>query len=298
MWAKNEGVLGPDPGQGDKREVICLNRAFRWCLPTGDRPEATEIEADARHVDVLTHQLNLKGAKSVASLGVKSTTSDVGPPLPVHQHTPFRSMCIRVNYLAEDRPDVKFSCKDIARLMSETCEAGWQKLKRSGRYLIRVPRLVQRMERQNHPKRVLALIDSDHAGCFRTRRLTTSNILTHGHHFLKMICSTQTQIALSSGESEWYALTHAACAITGLKNLSRDLGRNLEAHLMGDASAASVIGARRIVGKMRHLGTRSLWLRRKTSLRRRSYCNARKDQGIRATLERSTSIRRQCWASS
>ena len=80
MWAKNEGVLGPDRGQGVKREVICLNRVFRWCLPTCDRPEAIEIEAHARHVDILTHQLNLKGAKSVASPDVKSTTSDVGPP--------------------------------------------------------------------------------------------------------------------------------------------------------------------------------------------------------------------------
>ena len=30
MWAKNEGALGPEPGQGDVREVVCLNR---WCLP-------------------------------------------------------------------------------------------------------------------------------------------------------------------------------------------------------------------------------------------------------------------------
>ena len=29
MWARREGVLGPDPGQGDVREVVCLNRVFR-----------------------------------------------------------------------------------------------------------------------------------------------------------------------------------------------------------------------------------------------------------------------------
>ena len=131
MWAKNEGVLGPDPGQGDKREMICLNRVFRWCLPTGDRPENIEIKADARHVDIVTHQLNFKGAKSVASLGVKSATSDVGPPLLLDQHTPFRSMSVRANYSAQDRPDVKFSCKEIAPLMSEPCDADWQTSSRS-----------------------------------------------------------------------------------------------------------------------------------------------------------------------
>ena len=28
IWAKSEGVLGPEPGQGDMREVVCLNRVF------------------------------------------------------------------------------------------------------------------------------------------------------------------------------------------------------------------------------------------------------------------------------
>ena len=95
MWAKNEGVLGPDPGQGDKQEVICLKRVFRWCLPTGDRPEAVEIEADARHVDILTHQLNLKGTKSVSLPGVKSTTSDVGHPACAPTHRFVRCVCER-----------------------------------------------------------------------------------------------------------------------------------------------------------------------------------------------------------
>ena len=92
-------------------------------------------------------------------------------------------MGMRANCLAEDGPDVKFSCKEIARLMSEPCEAGWQKLKRLGRYLIGVPRLVQRLEKQNPPNCVLALSDSDHAGCLRTRRSTTCNILVRGNCF-------------------------------------------------------------------------------------------------------------------
>ena len=84
----------------------------------------------------------------------------------------------------------------------------------------------------------------------------------HGSLFLKKICSTQIPIALSPGESEWFALTHTACAIIDLTNLSRDLGRDLAAHLVGDASAASGIGARGGVGKIRHLETRTRWLQK------------------------------------
>ena len=84
----------------------------------------------------------------------------------------------------------------------------------------------------------------------------------YGDHFLKMNCSTQVPIALSSGESEWYALTRAGCAVIGLKNLCRDMGRDLAAHMAGDASATSGNGARRGVGTNRHLETRTLWLQK------------------------------------
>ena len=165
MWAKSEGVSGPDPGQGDVREVVCLNRVFRWCLLMSGRPEALEIEAHARHADILVHQLNLQNAKTLATPGVKSTSSDVGHTLPLDMHTALRSMCMRANYLAEDRPDVRFACRGFARLMSEPREAGWERLKTLGRYVAGVPRLVQRMERQDLPELCLALSDADHVGC-------------------------------------------------------------------------------------------------------------------------------------
>ena len=95
MWAKSEGVLGPDPGQGDVREVVCLNRVFRWCLPTSGRAEAIEIEADARHVEILIHRLNFRCAKSLATPGVKSTNSEIGHALLLEKHSRF-DQCARV----------------------------------------------------------------------------------------------------------------------------------------------------------------------------------------------------------
>ena len=84
------------------------------------RPEAIEIEAAARHVEILVHHLNLQSAKTLATAGVKSTSTDVGHTLPLEMHTAFRSMCMRANYLAEDRLDVRFACKEITRLTSGT----------------------------------------------------------------------------------------------------------------------------------------------------------------------------------
>ena len=66
MWAKIEAVLGPDHGQEDAKEVVCLNLVFRWCVPAGGRAEAIKIEADARHADIVIHQFNLRWGPKVA----------------------------------------------------------------------------------------------------------------------------------------------------------------------------------------------------------------------------------------
>ena len=133
-----------------------MNSVFRWCPRMSGRPEAI-VRQMRDTVEILVHQLNLQIAKTLATPGVKSTSSDVGHTLPLEMHTAFRS-CMRANNLAEDWPDLRFACKEIARLMSEPCVVGWKKLQRLGRYLAGVPRLVQRMERQDLPSCVLALI--------------------------------------------------------------------------------------------------------------------------------------------
>ena len=98
-WAKSEGVLGPGPGQGDVREVVCLNRVFRWCLPTSGRAEAIEIEADARHVEILIHQLILRSAKTLSTPGFKNTSSDISPAFPL-EHTRFdQCACVQATWL-------------------------------------------------------------------------------------------------------------------------------------------------------------------------------------------------------
>eukprot|EP00971_Amphidinium_carterae_P210048 4166932-Amphidinium_carterae.1 len=57
MWVKVEGWLGPGPKE--QREVLCVNKIFRYCVGTAGSSDATEIEADPRHVEILQHQLAL-----------------------------------------------------------------------------------------------------------------------------------------------------------------------------------------------------------------------------------------------
>ena len=69
----------------------------------------SRLKVDARQGEILIHQLNLRSAKSLATPGVKSASSDIGLALPLEKHTPLRSMRTRASYLSEDWPDVRFA---------------------------------------------------------------------------------------------------------------------------------------------------------------------------------------------
>ena len=51
--------------------------------------------------------------------------------------------------------------------------------------------------------------DTDWAGCPRTRRSTTGGALVLGSHLIKSWSSTQADVALSSGEAEYYGTVKA-----------------------------------------------------------------------------------------
>ena len=147
----------------------------------------------------------------------------VAPALPAHEARLYRSVCMRLNYLAADRPDLQFSTKECARLMSEPSTFGMAKLKKVVRYLKQKPRYVARYEMQEEVFDIACYGDSDHAGCLRTRKSTNWMNLFHGQRWIRGASSTQSVIAMSSGESEFYAIVKAASALLGLLSFAPEL---------------------------------------------------------------------------
>ncbi len=60
-----------------------------------------------------------------------------------------------------------------------------------------------------------------------------------GYHYLSTACETQSVIALSSGESEFYALGSAAQRGFGSKSMLEDLGIYVSLVVYSDSSAAN-----------------------------------------------------------
>ena len=130
-----------------------------------------QTEADPRQVERLLEELELDGdgIKGVVTPGVKvlAHQAQAEVALPASDHTRFRALAARANYLAADRPDVIFAAKEICRLMAKPTDLSMSALKRLGRYLRRRPRLVFRLLFQK-ADRWEVYTDTDWAGCVRT----------------------------------------------------------------------------------------------------------------------------------
>ena len=118
------------------------------------------------------------------------------------------------------------------------------------------PRLLLQYKYQEPPLRKDAIVDTDFAACRRTRKSTNGGYGMHGTHYIKSWATTQTVIAMSSGEEEYYGVVKGAC-----ESLIQDMtGRRSNVRVRTDSSATLGIAMRRGVGKVRHRQVRALWL--------------------------------------
>ena len=88
-----------------------------------------------------------------------------------------------------------------------------------------------------------------------------------GSHLIKSWSTNQAVIALSSGESEYYALVKAGSQSLGTKAIAQDMGITFTKPIVlkSDASAAIGIGNRIGSGKVRHIEVTQLWLQDKVT---------------------------------
>ena len=81
-----------------------------------------------------------------------------------------------------------------------------------------------------------------------------------GRHAVKSWSSTQSSVALSSGEAEFNGVVRGSGIGLGCRSLMLDLGIELPVRVWTDSSAAIGICTRQGLGKLRHLDTHTLWV--------------------------------------
>ena len=257
--------VGPrlGPGPEDKKEGRALNRVIRWM------DDRIQYEADPRQVERLVAECGLQGANGVATPGVKATFKELeeDQPLPARLTTAFRGAAARGNYLAADRLDLQFACKEVCRWMAAPTQHAWTALKRICRFLCQAPRLVHEY-RQQTVEAIDVYTDTDWSGCPKTRKSTSGGCVMVGTHAVKHWSSTQASIALSSGEAEFAGVIRGAGQGLGYQALLRDLGIEMPLRVWTGSSAAIGVCSRQGLGKLRHLDTHMLWIQQAVRTRR------------------------------
>ena len=256
---KIRGRLGPHPK--DDKVIRILNRIVEWTQ------DGVCYECDQRHAEIIVNEVGLGDSKAtVTTPGVKvKVDEDNDSYLEGEQASKYRRLAARANFIAIDRQDIQFAVKELARGMANPKESDWQALIRMAKYLKKRPRYAIWFRFQPMTRVIVTSTDADWAGEHATRKSTSGGIMQLGQHVLKSWASTQSVIALSSGESEFYSIVKGASQSLGLQALMSDLNIRCGIKLLTDATTGKSIASRRGLGKVRHVEVANLWIQQKVA---------------------------------
>jgi len=247
-------------GSGETRELSFLGRTIKI---TGS---GIEFEGDQKHVKILLDEWDMINSKSVSSPGADGEKANLldkqQEEEKIHdkEATVYRRAAARLNYMSQDRADLAYAAKECSRGMANPTLGDVVRIKRVIRYLKGSPRVVNMFKWQSSESNLEIYSDSDWAGCAKTRRSTSGGIVMRGSHMLAHWSSTQSTVALSSAEAELNALIKAASETLGILNMLKAMGKDFNAKIFTDSSAAKGIVHRIGCGKVKHLEARQLWI--------------------------------------
>ena len=140
-------MLGSNVEVGNVPKAIHLNRLVRLYPPGAEGGERWEIEADPRHVEILVSQMGLNNErKAVGTPSVTMTEEGGGKELDAENPACYRSWTMRASYLSQDRCELLFAVKELARRMQQPNTKNMQTLKRLVRFLKRKSEMPGRLQ--------------------------------------------------------------------------------------------------------------------------------------------------------
>ena len=141
-----------------------------------------------------------------------------------------------------------------------------QQLKRLARYIRGCPRCVLKFRWQTDPQSFCTYVDSDWAGCTKTRRSTSGGVCMRGQHPIRFWSRTQASVALSSGEAELTSIVKGSTEALGLSGMAKELGMGTHRnHLFTDSSAANGAVHRQGAGRIKHVCTSVHWVQEQSA---------------------------------
>ena len=229
-----------------------------------------ETEVDGRAKEDLNHKLKKEGSRECS----------------LQESKLYRSIVMKLNYLAMDRPELQWSVRRCAKSMSSPTAEDMEKLKRIGRYLKGKPRIRNVMLFKQDKEEIRIKTDSDWAGREDDRKSISGGTMYVCGQWVQSWSKDQTKVARSSGEAELYACNLGASKGFGLQTIMKELGWHYEVRIQVDANATIGTLHRRGLGKLRHVEVEELWLQQEICKNKISISNVRRRK-IQQTLGQS-----------
>lgn len=212
-------------------------------------------------MDRLIEECCIAVPKPVATPSAKGTFSEFEEDAKLQEqlHKALRGAAARTNYVASDRIDAQYACKQVCRDMSTPAMHAFKSRKRLCTNFLGAPRLVYEFPRQviNY---IDVLVGMILAGCPRTRTSTSGEVVMLCRHLMKQSSSTQASTVLSSGETTFAGVIKGDRQGLGFQSLLKNVGVALPLRVWSGSTAAVGICTRQGLGTLRHLNCNTLWI--------------------------------------
>ena len=243
------------PPFGEKPQVFLGARYWRF--------RDTIIEASKEgYIESVLDTMGMKDCSPVSTAGARQEMKSPDDEKYVGdiRHRKYRKACGKLQFASPRRPDVLYPLKELGRQLQRPRECDWKLLKHLTRYLQGTRDLALAMQFNGDISKVIGKSDSDWVGCRATRKPTICGIVTWAGIPIMMFSRTQSVIALSSPESEYYGACAVAAECLYVKAILLFWGYGTSIEIQIDASSAIAIGSRQGLGMIRHMEVKYLWL--------------------------------------
>ena len=220
-----------------------------------------------RHIETILRHLGMEDCKPSPVPGRKLDLTQT-KELNEDEKAVFASCVGSAIYLSQDRSDIKYSVKELAKQIRSPRQCDWQNLKVLARYLQgtrnygHMSKISEEVD-VNEALPLHAFCDSDWAGDRESRKSTSGEVLFLAGTAVEATSHTQQGVpATSSGEAELRSLNECARSSVYVRNLAtHDFGLNVDTpRIWCDSAAALQVSRKMGVGKMRHVDIGHLYV--------------------------------------
>eukprot|EP00971_Amphidinium_carterae_P006538 128866-Amphidinium_carterae.2 len=160
----------------------------------------------------------------VGTAGMKSEkTQEADEYIGEEDHKVYRSVCGRLQFASSRRPVILFTLKELGRGLAKPLKSHYQLMRdlRGSTETVLV-HMSERTERGI----IKAQADSDWAGCHSTRKSTCCGVIWWSGVLISSYARTQSTIATSSAESEYYGACAVASEAVYVEELLKFIGND------------------------------------------------------------------------